>query len=158
MNSHESTSVTRTRRLSRSATPHVLPAPAETCRQKAAEAGWKFLQPRSVSDSPSAASICRLEASDPINSIAASRTCENRDSWVDSEIRRVLIDCSIVAAATSLANRRWLSCSAARSRLLPVTSLRIVDAPVIVPVASLIGEMLMDTSRIRPSRVTRRVS
>jgi hypothetical protein len=75
----------------------VLPASAVTLCQNAAESGWKFLQPRSVSDSSSGAGICTLAASAAISSIAASRICADSDSCVDAEIKRAMIDCSFLA-------------------------------------------------------------
>ena len=55
---------------------------------------------------------------------------------------------TLLRAVTSLASRRSLSRSAARSRLLSVTSLRILEAPTMDPLALLSGEMAIETSRV----------
>ena len=98
MNAHASISATTTRSLSLSALLQVLPAPTSTRCQNAAESAWKFFHARRLSDVWSAVSIWTLAASDAINSIAAPRSCAYNDSGVDSEIRRVLIDWSVLGA------------------------------------------------------------
>ena len=158
MNSEASTSATTTRWLSLSALLQVLPAPTATRCQNAAESGWKFLHAMSRSDVWSAASIWTLAQSEAISSIAASRTCSYKDSGVDSEIRRVLIDWSVLAHATSCASRYSLCRSAASACLALVVSRAILEHPIILPVGSRNGEIVRETSMRSPAFVTRTVS
>ena len=106
----------------------------------------------------SAASIWTLAQSAAINSIAAPRICAYKDAGVDSEIRRVLIDWSVLAPATSRASRCSLCRSAASARLASVMSRAILEHPTILPAGSRSGEIVSETSMRSPALVTRTVS
>jgi hypothetical protein len=111
----------------------------------------KTFHARSLSDAWSAASIWTLAASDAINSMAAPRICAYKDSGVDSEIRRVLIDWSVLAPATSRASRCSLCRSAACACLAFVMSRAILEHPIILPAGSRNGEIVNETSMRAPA-------
>ena len=98
----------------------------------------------------SAASIWRQAASEAINSIAAPRIWSYKVSGVDSEISRVLIDWSVLAPATSRVSRCSLCRSAASACLAFVMSRAILEHPIILPPGSRNGEIVSETSMIRP--------